>query len=65
MTNPSIKGALHGIVSIFGNGVIFELVPAPYKVWALLVFNIIQVIYAYIDPTYTVHLLGKAKQGQA
>lgn len=63
-----IKGILQVVVNIAGNGGIIAFVPIEYKAIALLVFNIIQVIYAYLDPTYTITKLGMTKQeflGQA
>lgn len=60
--NANVKGLLHGVINIAGNGVIFELIPQPYKMWALLVFNLLQVVYAFLDPSYTVHLMGKKKE---
>jgi len=60
--NPKIKGLLHLVVNLGGNGAIFEFVPAEYRALAFCVFNLIAVSYAFIDPTYTYHQLGKSKK---
>jgi hypothetical protein len=56
-----LKGLLHALVNVAGNGAILELVPADYKPIALLVFNLAQIIYAFLDPTYAVHLIQGGK----
>jgi len=61
MTKSKIKGILNTIINIAGNGAIFMAIPSPYKVYAILGFNILQVIYAYLDPTYTVEMMEMGK----
>lgn len=53
------KGILHVIVNLGGNGMIFELVPVDYRPVVFLVFNLLGIVYAYLDPTYTFQKLGK------
>lgn len=59
--NANIKGLLHAVVNIGGNGAIFEFVPPEYRGLAFLAFNVLQVVYAYLDPSYAYHKLGKTK----
>lgn len=59
---PSKMGAdakftLHAIVSIGANAAIFTVLPAAWQPFAFVLFNLAQVIYAFVDPTYTVHLI--------
>jgi hypothetical protein len=56
-----VKGILHGIINLVGNGTILTVLPDKYKPLVLLVFNIIQVVYAYLDPSYAYFKLGKGK----
>jgi hypothetical protein len=51
------KLLLHGIVNFVGNGAILLLLPDPYKAITVVVFNIIQLILAFMDPSYAVHLI--------
>lgn len=51
------KASLHAIVSIGGNSAIFTLIPPSWQPVAFVLFNLAQVIYAFVDPTYTVHLI--------
>ena len=60
--NAQLKGTLHFIVNLAVNGPIFGVVPDAYKPWALLIFNLAQVILAFIDPTYTIAKLGLSKK---
>lgn len=57
--SAQIKGSLHGLVNIAGNGAIFSLVPSPYKEYVLLAFNLISLILAFIDPSYTFQKFGR------
>jgi len=55
------KLVLHAIVNIAGNSVIIAALPAlfPPTIVAIifLVFNLAQVLYAFTDPTYAIHLI--------
>ncbi len=55
------KLVLHGIVNIGGNAAIIAILPSLLPVaWVaviFLVFNLAQVIYAFTDPSYAVHLI--------
>jgi len=59
--SASAKLVLHVIVNLAGNSLIIATLPTflPASVVAIvfLAFNIVQVIYAYVDPTFTVHLI--------
>jgi hypothetical protein len=52
---------LHAIVNIGGNGAVLALLPqfVPPTIVAVvfLVFNLAQVLYAFVDPTFTLHLI--------
>ena len=61
---PNLKGILHGIVSVVGNGAIFAFLPDEYRIWVLLAFNIVQVVLAFIDPSYAVNLIKMGKMDQ-
>lgn len=56
-----LKQLLHFIVSLAANGAIWAVVPEDYKPYAILLFNLVQVGLAYIDPTYTIQKLGMSK----
>ena len=62
--NVKIKGILHFIVSIGGNAAIFGAVPEEFRVYVALGFNILQVVYAYLDPTYAINLIKMGKMDQ-
>jgi len=55
------KATLHAIINFVGNGAIFTFIPDPIKIYAILVFNIVQALYAYFDPTYTLKKIGMSK----
>ena len=57
--NAQIKAVLYAVVNIGGNLILLGIIPAEYKVYSLLVFNIVQVVYAYFDPSYVFQQLGK------
>lgn len=57
--NAQIKSLLYALINIGGNLIVLGVVPAEFKVYALLAFNILQVVYAYYDPTYVFQQLGK------
>lgn len=57
--NGKVKGTAYGVINVLGNVILLGIVPPQYKVWALLVFNVAQVVYAYYDPTYALVSLGK------
>lgn len=59
--NAKINLILHGIANILGNAAVIGIVPDEYKIWVLAVFNVAQVIYAAIDPTYTVEQIKLGK----
>jgi len=59
MNESKVKGVLHALVNIGGNLLVLGVVPVEYKLYALLAFNILQVVYAYLDPTYVFQKLGK------
>ena len=55
------KLALHAIVNLAGNTAIITLLPMilPSAIVAVifLVFNVAQLIYAFTDPSYAIHLI--------
>ena len=55
------KLALHAIVNLGGNSIIIAALPTflPSSIVAIifLVFNVAQVIYAFTDPSFAVHLI--------
>lgn len=59
----SAKGelVLHAIVNVAGNSLIItalpQLLPASIVAVIFLVFNVAQVVYAFKNPTYAVHLI--------
>lgn len=55
----NLKATLSGIINIVVNSGIIAIVPPEYKVWALLGFNLVQVVYMFYDPTYAFQKLGK------
>lgn len=57
--SAKLKAGIYGIISLVGNGAILAVLPDPYRLYAFLAFNVLQVLYAFFDPSYTVHLLGK------
>jgi len=61
--NVKLKGFLHLIVNLSGNAAIWSFIPENYKLWVWMGFNIIAVVYAYLDPTYTFEMIkmGKVK----
>lgn len=63
--SAKIKSVLYGIISLVGNGAILAVLPDPYKLYAFLAFNLVQVIYAFYDNTYHVQLLSKQAPPQA
>ena len=52
------KSVLHGVVSIGANLLMLDVIPAPYKVWAILVFNLAQALYAFYDTSYAFQKFG-------
>ena len=61
MQNVTFKGILQGIITVAGNGAIFALIPEPFKNWAILAFNVILVVYNFLDPSFAVHLMQIGK----
>lgn len=61
MDIAKLKGLLHAIINIAGNGAILTVVPEDYKPYALAIFNLVQVVLAFTDPTYTIQKLGMSK----
>ena len=57
-----IKGTLHLVVNLAVNGTIFSVIPEDFKPWAILVFNLAQVVLAFLDPTYTIQKLGMTRR---
>ena len=55
------KAFLYGVVSVLGNIITLGIVPAEYKLWAVLVFNIVQSTYAFFDQSYALKNLGRGK----
>ena len=55
------KLILHGFVNLGGNAAIIALLPsflpATWVTVVFLGFNLAQVIYAFVDPTFAVHLI--------
>lgn len=60
--NVNFKATLSGIINVVVNSGILAVVPPDYKVWALLAFNLVQVIYMFFDPSYAFTKLGMTKQ---
>lgn len=56
------KAVLNGIINVVVNSGIIAIVPPDYKVWVLLAFNLVQVLYMYFDPTYAFRKLGMTKE---
>ena len=56
--NTKLKAILYLIINLGVNGGIIAAVPADYKAIALLVFNCIQVVLAFLDPSYVLQKLG-------
>ena len=63
MDNAKLKGFLNAFINIGANAFILGIVPPEYKGWALVIFNLAQVVYAFMDPSYTLMQIGK-KMGQ-
>jgi hypothetical protein len=61
MNNAKLKAILYLIINLGVNGGIIAVVPVEYKAIALLVFNCVQVVLAFIDPAYTIQKLGISK----
>lgn len=59
--NAQLKAVLLLIVNLAINGTLFAVLPAEWKVWAILAVNLIQVAIAFADPTYTIQKLGMTK----
>lgn len=57
--SSKLKGALQATINILGNMIILGALPMEYKPLSLVVFNTAQVIYAYLDPTYTLQVIGR------
>jgi hypothetical protein len=57
--DSKIKVSLHAFINIVGNLLVVGLIPPEYKLYVLMAFNTVQVIYAYFDPTYVFQQLGK------
>jgi hypothetical protein len=59
--SATTKLVLHGIVNIGGNTAIITLLPSflpsSWVAIVFLVFNVAQVLYAFTDPSYAVHLI--------
>ena len=55
------KLAMNAVVNIAGNTVIItmlsQVLPQPYLGFVFLAFNLIQVIRAFTDPTFAIHLI--------
>lgn len=57
--NEKAKGLFHALVNIVGNILVLGIVPTEYKIYVLLAFNLIQVVLAYLDPTYALVAIGR------
>ena len=57
-----LKAILYLIINLGVNGGIIAVVPVEYKAIALLVFNCIQVVLAFLDPSYVLQQLGWNKE---
>lgn len=52
------KLLLHGIVNLSGNAaILFTIIPPHWSALLALFFNLAQVIYAFTDPSFAVHLI--------
>ena len=60
--DSKLKTFLLLVINLIINGTIWLFVPIEYKVWVLLVGNLIQVYLSFIDPTYTLQKLGMGKR---
>lgn len=61
MTEANVKAALHFAVNLAVNGSVLAFVPEDWKPLALLVFNLAQVVLAFLDPSYAIQKLGMTK----
>ena len=59
--SANLKGVLLVVINLAVNGTLWAIVPADYKIWAILLVNLAQVALAFIDPTYTIQKLGMSK----
>ncbi len=59
--SANAKLVLHFIINLGGNGLIItllpQILPAAIVTVIFLVFNLAQVLYAFVDPTYAIHLI--------
>lgn len=62
--NSKTKGVLHTIVNIVGNGAILFALPDSVKIYFIFGFNILQVVLAFLDKTYTVEMIKMGKIDQ-
>ena len=62
MDKARIKAVLNGILNVAVNSGIIAIVPPTYKAYALLAFNLVQVIYMFLDPTWAFTKLGMNKE---
>jgi hypothetical protein len=55
------KLSLHWVVNLAGNGAIIGILPTLLPTWTtsviFLLFNLAMVTYAFLDPSYAVHLI--------
>ncbi len=60
--SAKIKVILYSIVSLGGNvALLAGILPSPYKELCLAIFNLVQVAYAFYDPTFVIQKLGMTK----
>lgn len=64
MDKTKVKATLHTIINIVGNGAILFALPDNIKVYAIFGFNILQVVLAFLDKTYTVEMIKMGKINQ-
>lgn len=57
-----IKAFLYGIISLVGNGAILLVLPEEWRPYLLVGFNLVQVAYAFFDPSYTIHQIQIGKR---
>lgn len=59
--NAQLKMVLLLVVNLAVNGTLFAILPPEYKVYGILAVNLIQVVLAFVDPSYTIAKLGLSK----
>jgi len=56
-----LKSVLHAIINLGGNTALWNLIPEQYKLIAVAVFNVLYMVYCFLDPTATLNKLGLSR----